>query len=240
VIAAVLALSGDLPGVSLPGLGAVPGALLLPVLLLAGVWWINLFNFMDGIDGIAGVQGVSMLAVAAGLIAWQSPVAMDDALWLFILCTAAASLGFLVLNWSPARIFMGDVGSTWLSFMIFVVALLTVQKGWLSYGCWLVLGSVFVVDATVTLLTRILRGERWYEAHRSHAYQRLSRRWSGDRKVGHRAVALLALAINLLWLAPLAAAMLTLPALSWAWLAAAWLPLVAGVLYLGGGRADGD
>src|SRR3546814_15076754 len=87
--------------------------------------------------------------------------------------------------------------------MVFALALLSVQAGWLSYAAWLVLAAVFVTDATVTLLTRMLRGERWYEAHRSHAYQRLSRRWQGGRKAGPRAVTLLVVAVNGLWLAPL-------------------------------------
>ena len=240
VVAALLTLLGDLPVVSLPELVAVPAGFTLAVLLVTGVWWINLFNFMDGIDGIAAVQGGTMLVVATGLIAWQSPAAFGDVMWLSILCLAAAVLGFLVLNWSPARIFMGDAGSTWLSFMIFAVALLTIQRGWLNYGCWLVLAAVFVIDATVTLLTRLLRGERWYEAHRSHAYQRLARRWGADRVAGHRAVALLVLTLNLLWLTPLAAAMLIWPAYSVGWLTAAWLPLVIAAVLLRAGRAEGS
>jgi len=240
VVAALLWLLGDLPAVSLPGFVVVPVGLLFAVLLVAGVWWVNLFNFMDGIDGIAAVQGSAMLVVAAGLITWQSPSVFGDVLWLSILCLAAAVLGFLVLNWSPARIFMGDAGSTWLSFMIFAVALLTIQRGWLTYGCWLVLASVFVIDATVTLLTRLLRGERWYEAHRSHAYQRLARRWGADRVAGHRAVAMLVLTLNLLWLTPLAAAMLIWPAYAVGWLTAAWLPLVVAVVLLQAGRAEGS
>src|SRR3546814_11087610 len=75
----------------------------------------------------------------------------------WMLCVAAATVGFLLLNWPPANIFMGDVGSTWLAFMVFALALLSVQAGWLSYAAWLVLAAVFVTDATVTLLTRMLR-----------------------------------------------------------------------------------
>ena len=103
----------------------------------------------------------------------------------------SSDCGLLAANWPQAKIFTGDVGSTYLAFMIFALALFCVQAGWLSYAVWLVLAAVFATDATVTLLTRMARGERWYEAHRSHAYQRLSRRWHGDRKIGHRAVILL-------------------------------------------------
>jgi len=172
------------------------GLALSGLLLLVGVWWINLFNFMDGIDGIAGVQAVFMLLAGAALTAWGNPDATGSPLWVLMLCIVAATVGFLLLNWPPAKIFMGDTGSTWLGFMIFALALLTVQSGWLSYAVWLVLGAVFVTDATITLLTRMARGERWYEAHRSHVYQSLSRRWQGDRKVGHRSVILLVAAIN--------------------------------------------
>jgi len=214
------------------------GLALSGLLLLVGVWWINLFNFMDGIDGIAGAQAVFMLLAGAALTAWGNPDAMASPLWVLMLCIVAATVGFLLMNWPPAKIFMGDTGSTWLGFMIFALALLTVQSGWLNYAVWLVLGAVFVTDATITLLTRMARGERWYEAHRSHVYQSLSRRWQGDRKVGHRSVILLVAAINGLWLAPLAWACMQWPAGSEAFVVAAYFPLVFAALRLGAGRTE--
>lgn len=218
--------------------GGGSGWILSGLLLLAGVWWINLFNFMDGIDGIAGVQALFMLLATAVLAAWGRPDAMISPVWMWMLCVAAATVGFLLLNWPPARIFMGDVGSTWLAFVIFALGLISVRAGWLSYTAWLVLAAVFIVDATITLLNRMVRGERWYEAHRSHAYQRLSRRWHRDRKVGHRSVTLLVAAINLFWLAPLAWACLQWPQWALAWVALAYAPLAAGALALGAGRPD--
>lgn len=240
VCAGVLIALGDLPGLALSGgLGfQVTSWFLFGLLLLAGVWWINLFNFMDGIDGIAGMQAVFMLLAGAAMSVWAVPEAVHSPVWMWMLYVAAATVGFLLLNWPPAKIFMGDVGSTWLAFMVFALALLCVQAGWLSYAAWLVLAAVFVTDATVTLLTRMLRGERWYEAHRSHAYQRLSRRWQGGRKAGHRAVTLLVVAVNGLWLAPWAWACVQWPAGSVAFVVAAYLPLVLAVLWLGGGRPD--
>ena len=231
---------GDLPALALSGGLAfqVTGWVLFGLLLLAGVWWINLFNFMDGIDGIAGMQAIFMLLAGAAMAMWADPQAVHSPVWMLMLCVAAATVGFLLLNWPPAKIFMGDVGSTWLAFMVFALALLSVQAGWLSYAAWLVLAAVFVTDATVTLLTRMLRGERWYEAHRSHAYQRLSRRWQGGRKAGHRAVTLLVAAINGLWLAPWAWACVQWPAGSVAFVVAAYLPLVLAALWLGAGRPD--
>lgn len=240
VCAGVLMVLGDLPALALGG-GLefqVTGWALFGLLLLAGVWWINLFNFMDGIDGIAGVQAVFMLLAGGTMAMWAEPEAVHGPIWMWMLCVAAATVGFLLLNWPPAKIFMGDVGSTWLAFMVFALALLSVQAGWLSYAVWLVLGAVFVTDATVTLLTRMLRGERWYEAHCSHAYQRLSRRWQGDCKAGHRSVTLLAAAINGLWLMPWAWACVQWPAWSMVFMVTAYLPLVLAALWLEAGRPD--
>lgn len=203
------------------------------LLLLAGVWWVNLFNFMDGIDGLAASQAVFMLLAGAVLTAWFHPAAVDAAEWLWMLALAAAALGFLAINWPPARIFMGDVGSTYLAFVIFALALHMVREGWLTYLAWLVLGSVFITDTSVTLLRRMLTGERWFEAHRSHAFQRLSRRWNS-----HRRVTLLAIAFNLLWLAPLAWAVLAWPRWAWVCVMLAYTPLVAAALALGAGKRD--
>ena len=240
VCAGLLMALGDLPALYLGNWFKfqVAGGALFGLLLLAGVWWINLFNFMDGIDGIAGTQAVFMLLAGAALAVWSHPESMSSPAWLLMLCVAAATVGFLLLNWPPAKIFMGDVGSTWLAFMVFSLALLSIQAGWLSYAAWLVLAAVFATDATVTLLTRMLRGERWYEAHRSHAYQRLSRRWQGDRKAGHRSVTLLLAAVNVLWLAPWAWACVQWPAGAVAFVVAAYLPLVLASLWLGAGRSD--
>jgi Fuc2NAc and GlcNAc transferase len=202
-------------------------------MLLAGVWWINLFNFMDGIDGFAGTQAVFMLLGAAALSAWTNADVISSPVWMLMLSVAAATVGFLLLNWPPAKIFMGDVGSTWLAFMVFALALLSVQAGWLSYASWLVLAAVFVTDATVTLLTRLLRGERWYEAHRIHAYQKLARRWGG-----HRPVTLRAVGVNVLWLAPLAGACAAWPHWTFGWVLVAYSPLAVAAVVLGAGKPD--
>jgi Fuc2NAc and GlcNAc transferase len=235
VCAGLLFALGDLPRFSFSvGLEfEVAGWVMYGLLLLAGVWWINLFNFLDGIDGIAGAQAVFMLLGGAVLSAWVNAEVMSSPVWMLMLCIAAATVGFLLLNWPPAKIFMGDVGSTWLAFMVFALALLSVQADWLSYATWLVLAAVFVTDATVTLLTRLLRGERWFEAHRNHAYQKLARRWGG-----HRPVTLLAVGINVLWLAPLAGACAAWPQWAFGWVLLAYLPLVVGAVALSAGRSE--
>lgn len=184
-------------------LAALTGGLLQPLLVLllvlAGTYWINLFNFMDGIDGLAASQAVFMLLGAAFLaFAGTAEVVDEPNLW-WLIAFAAATLGFLPLNWPPAKIFMGDAGSTYLGFVIAVAALLTVAWGWLSPWQWLIVGAAFVTDATITLARRLLMREKVFEAHRRHAYQVLSRRWQS-----HRRVTLAFVATNLVWLLPLA------------------------------------
>jgi Fuc2NAc and GlcNAc transferase len=234
-IACSLLVAG-LSGVSLDvspsdaGFGS-PGFWALAV--VAGVWWINLFNFMDGIDGIAGAQGVFMLGVAACLGAVFHPPAVQTAPWIWMIALSIATLGFLRYNWPPARVFMGDVGSTYLAFMILALSMISVRDGWLSYPCWLILGALFVTDATATLLRRALAGERLTEAHRSHAYQKLSRLWGS-----HRHVTLLAMGVNVLWLVPLAWASLVWPHRAFSITGLAYAPLVVGAVFLGAGRRD--
>ena len=179
----------------------------LPLALLAGVWWLNLFNFMDGIDGLAAAQALFMLlaslllklagtGVDAGADFGASISAPVD---LARLMLAAAVAGFLVLNWPPARIFLGDAGSLFLGFAILAAAVHDVTLGDMSVWTWLILGAAFHVDATVTLLRRWLTGQRVATAHRSHLYQRLARRWRG-----HQPVSLVYCLLDIAWIFPLA------------------------------------
>ncbi len=160
------------------------------------VWLLNLYNFMDGIDGIASVEAICVCLGGAILYALLETSLLTD---LPLLMLAAAVLGFLLWNFPPARIFMGDAGS---GFLGFVLGVLSLQAAWISpvllWG-WLILLGVFIVDATLTLLRRLLRGEKVYEAHRSHAYQYASRRFGR-----HLPVTMAVAALNLVWLLPLA------------------------------------
>jgi Fuc2NAc and GlcNAc transferase len=198
--------------------------------VLGIVWALNLFNFMDGIDALAGSQAVFMGAggAAIALLANLSLATPE-----VCLAIVAACLGFLWWNWPPARIFMGDVGSGYLGFVLAVVALGAVRERGIMLPVWLILGGVFAVDATVTLLRRLVRRERFYEAHRSHAYQWQARRWNS-----HRRVTLACAAINLLWLAPLACICVLHPRYAGWVLAAAWLSLAALAVACGAGRRE--
>jgi len=161
------------------------------------VWLLNLYNFMDGIDAIAGIEGVTVALAGAAL--WSlSTGGSSDALVPTLL--AAATAGFLCWNLPPARIFMGDAGSGFLGLVFAVFAIWSAHANPSLFWSWLILLGVFVVDATVTLVRRVLRGERFYDAHRSHAYQYAARRFGQ-----HRIVSLAVGAINLIWLLPIAA-----------------------------------
>jgi Fuc2NAc and GlcNAc transferase len=164
-----------------PTVGAILGALGI-------VWAINLYNFMDGIDGLAAGEAVSVGALGGTLLL----AAGDTTLAVVALLVAAAAAGFLAWNWEPARIFMGDVGSGFLGYVFGALALLSHRAGAVPLTLWLLLLGVFLFDATVTLLRRMARGERWYQAHRSHAYQRLVQAGSA-----HAGVTKLALLVNL-------------------------------------------
>jgi UDP-N-acetylmuramyl pentapeptide phosphotransferase/UDP-N-acetylglucosamine-1-phosphate transferase len=158
----------------------------LAVLILAGTWITNLYNFMDGSDGLAG--GMATIGFGAyGAAAW-----LAGHLPLASMCAAlgAASAIFLSCNFHPARMFLGDVGSIPLGFFVFALGIV----GWRDdvWPLWfpvLVFG-VFIGDATITLVKRALKGERVWRAHRDHYYQRLVR-----MGLGHRGTALLAYAI---------------------------------------------
>ena len=142
------------------------------VFTLALVWTVGLtnsYNFMDGIDGISGAQAV-VAGAGWALLGWMTGEATIALLGLLV---AAASLGFLLLNWPPARIFMGDVGSGFLGFTFAALALLAARHSLTLAVCGFLLVWPFVIDAAYTFLRRLRRGENVLEAHRSHAYQRL-------------------------------------------------------------------
>jgi Fuc2NAc and GlcNAc transferase len=224
----VLAWLGGLP--PLPLLGSVRelGWMGHGLATLYLVWLLNLTNFMDGIDGIACVEAIT---VSMGGVLLCLVVVPGDTSWLAPLVLASATFGFLVWNWPPAMIFMGDAGSGFLGLML---AAFSLQAGWaapnLSWS-WVILLGVFVVDATVTLLRRMARGEKFYEAHRCHAYQHAARRWGA-----HLPVSLAVGAINVCWLLPMAllVALGLLDGLLG--VAIAYAPLVGMAVLLGAGK----
>ncbi|MCO6055383.1 glycosyltransferase family 4 protein [Pseudomonas sp. MOB-449] len=159
------------------------------------VWLLNLYNFMDGIDGIASVEAICVCLGGAllYLLLGEGVAALAP------LSLAVAVAGFLFWNFPPARIFMGDAGS---GFLGIALGVLSLQAAWVApqlLWSWLILLGVFVVDATWTLFRRLLRGDKVYEAHRSHAYQYASRQFGK-----HLPVTLAVAVLNLFWLLPIA------------------------------------
>jgi Fuc2NAc and GlcNAc transferase len=193
----VLVWLGPIPPVPILGVTVDLGlaGVLLSALYL--VWSINLFNFMDGIDGIASLEAIGV-ACGGALIWW---LVKPDAPWPLALLFAASVAGFLAWNFPPARIFMGDAGSGFLGLVVAVLALWSAREHAHLFWAWFILGGCFMVDATTTLVRRVRRGERFNEAHRTHAYQYASRLHGS-----HKLVSLSVAAINTLWLLPLAVA----------------------------------
>lgn len=186
----------------------------LPLLLGAGAWSINLHNFMDGIDGLLAQQAV-FVGAGIALIAWstaQLPLAVAAA------TLAAAAAGFGVYNKPPARIFMGDVGSGSIGLLIFVFSALLWRVDHALIWPALILSSAFLIDATLTLLVRVWRGRRWYNAHREHLYQ-----WMVRRGRTHAGTDVAYLAWNVLVAAPLSWLACRYPAVAFALTAVVYL-----------------
>ncbi len=195
------------------------------------VWLCNLYNFMDGIDAIAAIEAITV-CLGAALCAIAAGAGVQN--WVLPGFLAAAAMGFLLFNFPPAKIFMGDAGS---GFIGLVLGGLSLQAAWDQpqlFWSWLILLGVFFVDATVTLVRRVLRGEKFYQAHRSHAYQSASRQLKGV----HRVVSLGVGAINVFWLTPLALLVAANRLEGVGGLALAYTPLIWLALYFNAGQAE--
>ncbi len=160
------------------------------------IWMSNLYNFMDGSDGLAG----GMTVIGFGYYGLTAYLAGSYDFAVINFSIAAAALAFLVHNFYPARIFLGDVGAIPLGFLAAVLGIL----GWLDdiWSIWLplMIFSPFIVDATVTLIKRLLRGERIWQAHREHYYQRLVQSGFGHRNTALAAyVLMLAVGGSAVW-----------------------------------------
>ena len=155
------------------GFSAISSSVIIAaVILFLGIWFINLFNFMDGIDGYAGMEAITIIGIYYFLT--KDPV---------LLMLIAIVLGFLVLNWQPAKIFMGDVGSTSLGYIVIVLAFHYSFKFDINFLTLMIPSSLFWFDATYTLIRRALNGEKLSDAHKKHAYQRLIQYGYSHQKV---------------------------------------------------------
>ena len=200
------------------------------VSMLSIVWMLNLFNFMDGIDGFAASEAIfvtaagSLLGIAMGV---ASGVSLAAAI------VGGSCLGFLIWNWPPAKIFMGDIGSSYLGYIIAILVLISAVDSPVAIWVWLVLGGAFFIDATTTLVRRLARREQVSEAHREHAYQWLARRWES-----HRPVTMGLMIINVVWLLPFAVWCVLQPDRAAYIVVGAYLPLLIAAVLAGAGRAE--
>lgn len=170
-------------------------SLFLYITLFIGItWFINLFNFMDGIDGIAVTEALFIIFATIAIAFSQS----HETWSILLLCLSGPLLGFIIINWQPARIFMGDIGSTYLGALIPAILLINIADGIMNIWCAIILTGTFLMDATWTLLYRIISRQPWYLPHRSHTYQILSRKLHSHAKVN-----ILNIFVNLFWLLPL-------------------------------------
>lgn len=153
--------------------------------ILGIVWSINLFNFMDGIDGLAGSQAVLIFGTGALLLLSRG----DHSLGAISASVAGAAAGFLAWNWPPAKIFLGDAGSGAIGYLAAALAIASENRRSVPLLAFAIISGLFIADATITLLRRLTRGEPPTEAHRDHAYQRLTRAWGSHRSVAAGAAA---------------------------------------------------
>lgn len=187
---------GGLSSIHLLGIDVNPiGIYINFFVLLYLVWFLNLYNFMDGIDGLAAIEAI-FISLGACLTEYFLG---DFSLMIAPLILASAVGGFLFWNFPVARIFMGDVGSGFLGLIIGVMSIQAAQAHEQLLWSWLILSGIFIIDATVTLIRRMISGERFYLPHRNHGYQHAK-----DLLNKHFNVTIGILAINVVWLLPIA------------------------------------
>ena len=194
------------------------------------VWLLNLYNFMDGINGIASVEAITTVVSMAILYYILNTTLNSDILWLLAACV----FGFFLWNFPKAKIFMGDACSGFLGLTLGILALIALKENLALFCAWIICLGVFVVDATYTLIKRVLSGYKMYDAHRSHSYQILSRKCGS-----HTPVTLAIAVINLLWLFPIAYMTVTQ---AWAYpewaVLIAYIPLLIVAIKFKAGHAD--
>lgn len=221
---------GGLPPIRLGGESIAFGLAGYALGAIGIAWSVNLFNFMDGIDGIASAEA-AFVSIAGGAVTLAGGGAAEVSCAAFAF--GAACCGFLPWNWARAKIFMGDVGSGYLGYVIAVLAIAAARKWDIALIVWATLTFVFLADTAVTLVRRAIRGERVYTPHRLHAYQWVARRWE-SHSVATGAV----IGVNIVWLLPCALLATTHTH------EAIWIALLAGapililMVALGAGRSE--
>jgi len=204
----------------LPVLYAIANA----VAVVALVWFINSFNFIDGIDGLA-TSGATFFSLSiGGYFLWQGIEPYGS----LLIVLAASSLAFLCFNWPPAKMFLGDAGSNFFGYLFGAMVLITVKNGNLSIWTWLIILAYLITDTTTTTFLRLCLVKGWYHTHRSHAYQNLARVLDN-----HKFVTCLITGINVFYLLPLAYLSIQYQHYAWLAFAASVIPILGFVLKYG-------
>jgi Fuc2NAc and GlcNAc transferase len=174
----------------------IPMILVKAVLFVAGVWFINIYNFMDGIDGLAG--GYGNAAAVGFLFCIQGTLQVED--WNLEIYREIIylTMAFLIFNWSPAKIFMGDTGSTFLGYAFFSLGVRGLIHGNYIMYSFIIIMSFFWIDATITIARRFFRGEKIFRAHKEHAFHKAAAIF------GHWKVSCFIIVTTLVWLNPMA------------------------------------
>jgi len=204
-----------------------PGWLGYPLGVLFLVWFLNLFNFMDGADGIAASESLFVSSALAGYLYY-----LDQGVFAVAISLASASFGFLLWNWPKAKIFMGDVGSGFLGLLLGILMLMAARQAAVLFYCGLILFGIFIVDATYTLFYRFFSRQKWYEAHCSHSYQHAAKQY------GHLKVLFACWSINLCWLLPISWLVFLHPNYALMGLFLAYSPLIYLAFYFKAGKAE--
>lgn len=208
---------GGLPPMQIGSLMIEPALLRNVLGVFYLVWMLNLYNFMDGIDGLACTEAVSA-CLGISILYFVSGY---GALVVGPMILVAAVIGFFIWNFPPAKIFMGDAGSGFLGFTLATLAVYSAWSDQKFFWAWNILLGLFIVDSTFTLIRRCFRGEKIYEAHRSHAYQ------SAAREMGsHLHVTVGVAVINIFWLLPIATLVVVFDLSGFFATVLAYLPLV--------------
>ncbi|UUT21627.1 MULTISPECIES: glycosyltransferase family 4 protein [Pseudomonas] len=192
------------------------------------VWMLNLYNFMDGIDGLASIEAI---CACLGMCLIYVLIGDLELVWAPLMLAIGVA-GFLCWNFPSAKIFLGDAGS---GFLGLVLGAMTLQAAWSApelISCWLILLGVFIVDATWTLVRRLIRGDKVYQAHSSHAYQFAARCW------GHKKVTVLVGVVNVVFLLPISVLVAFGYLNSFVGICMAYAPLVCLAYLLGAGKSQ--
>lgn len=191
--------------------------IIMPFIILYISWFINLYNFMDGLDGLAGSTGLVASLFLAALFYLNNIFTFS---YIYLLL-AAGLVGFLIFNWSPAKIFLGDTGAYFLGFIFSTMSLITLIYEEVPLHVTIILFALFITDATYTLLVRLIRRENVFEAHRQFAFQKWNR-----KGLSHRKISLFYLSICIFWLCPLSYAAYVRPDYSMLFTVIAFIPLI--------------